>query len=94
MANNSEAPPEAPPKRAHRATYANDKRNGGYIVRVEGPHATKFSKRTVPVTRRDNTESLEELTTLIWGGTDETTKLPIALYAFKRKAPTTEQVEF
>jgi len=74
---------EAPAgKRQHKATYARDKRKGGYLVRVEGPHAADFAGRDVPVTRMDNSENVESLDALIWSGNDETTGKPIALYSF------------
>lgn len=81
----------APPKRQHKATYAADKRKGGYLVRVEGPHAAEFVGREVPVTRRDDTESMEKLTRLIWTGTDEETNKPCALYAFEAKPKDAEK---
>lgn len=71
--------------RKHKATYARDKRKGGYIIRVAGPFADRFAGRTVPVTRQDNSESDEELDALIWSGTDEKTGVPVALYSFKAR---------
>lgn len=82
-------PTAQPPKRQHKATYAADKKKGGYLVRVIGPHAAEFVGRTVPVTRRDDTESEEKLTRLIWSGKDDGTPdnpgtgKPAALYAFE-----------
>lgn len=70
------------PTRKHKATYATDKRKGGYLIRVEGPHASAFSKRTVPVTRRDGTESEETIDRLIWSGLDSESGQPVALYTF------------
>jgi hypothetical protein len=72
-------------KRQHKATYARDKRKGGYIIRVEGPHAGAFAGREVPVTRKDNSESPERLLALLWQGIDEETKQPVALYTFEAK---------
>lgn len=78
-------------KPSHRATYATDKKNGGYLVRVQGPHANAFVNREVPVTKKDGETSMETLTRLIWvgvdTGTDEKpgTGQPCALYAFKSK---------
>ena len=86
--------PVTPAQRQHRATYANDKRNGGYIVRVEGPHASKFAKRIIPVTRKDNSESMEELEMLIWSGVDQENGKPVSLYKFKRKAPEVSEATF
>lgn len=81
------------PARKHSATYSRDKRKGGYLVRVEGPDAAKFSGRKVPVTLRDKSEHVEELDALIWTGLDEESGKPVALYTFKpeeRKATETE----
>lgn len=72
-------------KRQHRATFARDKRAGGYMIRVEGPMANRFEGREVPVTRRDNSESVEKLTNLVWSGDDEETGNPVALYKFEAK---------
>lgn len=71
--------------RAHVATYARDKRNGGYIVRVQGPNANRFAGRTVPVTRRDRSETQEELDRLVWSGKDNESAEPVALYTFKQR---------
>lgn len=73
------------PKRLHRATYARDKRKGGYLVRVEGPTAAAFAGRDVPVTRKNGDESTETLDSLIWAGNDEETGKPVALYSFVAK---------
>lgn len=78
--------------RQHRATYAKDKVKGGYIIRVEGPMANRFAGRKVPVVRKDNSESEEELDSLIWSGIDEETHNPVALYSFKPR-PKGEDVE-
>jgi len=78
-------------KRSHKATYAKDKKKGGYLVRVIGPHAVSFAGRTIPVTKRDDTEDNETLDSLIWSGVDtgtpeqKGTGLPVALYSFKAK---------
>lgn len=68
--------------RLHKATYATDKRKGGYLIRVIGPTANAFVGRDVPVTRRDDTESMEHLERLIWSGIDTETGQNVALYAF------------
>lgn len=73
------------PTRLHRATYATDKRNGGYLIRVQGPYPEMFAGREVPVTRRDGTESTESLERLIWSGTDEESGQRVALYKFVAK---------
>lgn len=78
-------------KRSHKATYTTDKKKGGYLVRVIGPQAAHFAGRTVPVTRRDDSENEEMLDRLLWSGVDTGTEaqpgtgLPVALYAFKPK---------
>lgn len=77
-------------KRAHKATYARDKKTGGYIIRIQGPHAAEFAGRTVPVVKKDDSENPEQLTKLIWTGTDDG-KIsnyigPVALYHFEQKA--------
>lgn len=76
---------ETTPARQHKATYARDRRNGGYIIRVLGPNAAKFAGRDVPVTRRDDSESMEHLDTLVWQGTDDDTGKPVALYTFEAR---------
>lgn len=83
-------------KRQHVATYANDKKNGGYLVRIAGPHAARFAGREVPVTRLDKSEGTETLEKLIWSGVDTgeyggKAGEPIALYTFTRK-PRAEEV--
>lgn len=88
VANSTPETPSAAPKtsgRAHRATFSRDKRNGGYLIRVEGPHAPEFSGESVPVTLRDGTEQTEELDTLIWAGNDQESGKPVALYTFVRR---------
>lgn len=71
--------------RSHKATYATDKRKGGYLVRVIGPRASEFAGREVPVTRKDDSEDLETLDRLIWSGNDDETGKPVGLYTFKAK---------
>lgn len=71
--------------RQHKATYARDKRNGGYLVRVAGPNANRFAGREVPVTRRDDSEDVEKLDSLIWTGKDTDTGENVALYSFVAK---------
>lgn len=75
-------------KRAHKATYATDKRKGGYIIRVAGPNASSFVGREVPVTTKDDQEHTEKLTRLIWSGVDQETGGNVALYAFESKPRT------
>lgn len=69
-------------KRQHRATYARDKRKGGYLVRVSGPNAAAFAGREVPVTKKSGEEDKETLDALIWTGNDNETGEPVALYSF------------
>lgn len=73
------------PKRSHKATYARDKRKGGYLIRVIGPNAAAFAGREVPVIRKDDSETMEKLDGLIWSGTDEETGKPVALYSFEAR---------
>lgn len=72
-------------KRAHKGTYAHDKRKGGYNVRVVGPHAGEFAEREIPVTTRDGQEHMEKLVKLLWLGTDKDTGQPAALYSFEAR---------
>lgn len=87
-------------KRSHKATYSRDKRKGGYLVRVVGPHATEFVGREVPVSRNDNTEGLEKLEKLITSGVDDGKIIPAdkgknwALYTFEAKPKGVEEVVF
>lgn len=94
MANDTTKKEEKKPARAHRATYARDKKKGGYLVRVEGPHASEFAGRTVPVTMKDGTEQTEKLEKLIWSGKDQESGKPVALYAFVAKPKEEKEVEF
>lgn len=85
-------------KRKHRATYARDKRSGGYNIRVVGEYPERFAGREVPVTRKDDSEQSEKLLKLLWSGddTDPETKKPTgrkaALYSFEPR-PRDEQEE-
>lgn len=87
-------------KRMHKATYARDKRKGGYLVRVVGPHATAFGKKIVPVVRRDDSETEEALEVVVWSGIDTGTPdnpgtgKPVALYTFAKKPEGSDEVEF
>lgn len=86
MANTDEPKVAIPPKdkRSHKATFARDKRNpGSYLIRVEGPHASAFAGRQVPVTRKDDSESVETLTVAVWAGIDQENGRPVALYRFE-----------
>lgn len=76
-------------KRAHRATYARDKKKGGYLIRVMGPRAGEFAGRTIPVEVKGGDEHQEKLEALIWSGTDDGEISgytgPCALYSFEAK---------
>lgn len=78
-------------KRSHKATYAADKKKGGYLIRVIGPHATEFAGREVPVTTMKGDEHMEKLIKLVWSGVDNGfedrpgTGHPAALYTFEGK---------
>lgn len=76
---------DAAPKALHKATYARDKRKGGYLVRVAGPYPEKFAGREVPVQRMDGSESSEKLVALIWTGVDEERGGNVALYSFEAR---------
>jgi hypothetical protein len=82
------------PKRLHRATYAADKRQGGYNIRVAGPNAAKFVGRDVPVSMKSGAEHTEKLVKLIWTGIDTETGEPVALYKFEAKPREAESVDF
>lgn len=89
-------------KRKHRATYARDKKKGGYLIRVVGPNATEFAGREVPVETMNGEEHPEKLLRLITSGTDagneelgiKGTGLPYALYSFENKPKQAKEVEF
>jgi hypothetical protein len=92
MADDDDKKPK-PPARKHRATFARDKRKGGYLVRVEGPNCTAFAGREVPVTLKNGDENVAMLDGLIWSGNDEETGKPIALYSMVPTVPGDEQEE-
>jgi hypothetical protein len=73
------------PARRHKATYASDKRSGGYMVRVEGPDANAFGGREVPVTTKDGAEHFERLTKMVWAGIDNESGKNVALYKFESR---------
>lgn len=85
MAKAKSKTPSTNGETSHKATYATDKRNGGYLIRITGPHAGRFAGRAVPVTTKAGQNHDEELERLIWSGTDEDTGKPCALYKFKSK---------
>lgn len=71
--------------RLHRATYARDKRKGGYLIRVAGPYPEQFAGREVPVNTMSGDEHTEKLVALIWSGVDEQNGGNVALYTFESK---------
>ena len=83
------------PKRKHRATYAADKRTGGYLIRVSGPFADRFIDKEVPVTLKNGTEHAEKLTRVVWSGVDKESGEKVTLYRFEpRPRENEEPVEF
>lgn len=81
---------ETTPQRSHKATYARDKKKGGYLIRVSGPNANAFVGRDIPVTTLGGSEHMEKLLRLIWTGVDTgeyggKAGEPIALYAFESR---------
>ena len=94
MAKSEAVKPEAT-KRQHKATYARDKRKGGYLIRVAGPHAEVFAGKEVPVTTMGGEEHKERLVGLIWTGIDKESGDRVALYMFESKPrETVEEFEF
>ncbi len=81
-------------ERKHRATYATDKRNGGYLVRVQGPYPEKFAGREVPVMLKSGKEQTEKLSRLIWTGADTETGDKVALYKFEPRPREEQEVAF
>lgn len=78
------------PTRAHRATYARDRKKGGYLIRVSGPTAGQFAGREVPVDTLRGTEHMEKLLSLLWTGAESgdyggIPGTPVALYSFEAK---------
>jgi len=80
-----QATEEPKSKRQHKATYARDKRKGGYLIRISGPHAGAFAGREVPVSTMAGEEHNEKIIALIWQGVDAKTGEPVALYTFESK---------
>lgn len=81
-------------KRLHRATYATDKRKGGYLIRVAGPHAGEFVGREVPVTLKNSDEQIEKLVKVLWSGKDTESGENVALYSFAAKPRAVDEILF
>jgi len=81
-------------KRNHKASYAKDKRKGGYLIRVAGPNANAFAGREVPVTTKNGDEHTETLDSLVWAGVDKESGENVALYTFVAKPREQTEVEF
>jgi len=94
MDNEQEDSPTSPvtpgPARRHKATYATDKRAGGYLIRITGPQPEAFAGREVPVVTRGGQEHPERLVRLIWAGNDATTGEKVALYKFESRPRVTQ----
>jgi len=86
--------PHLPLKMRHTATYTSDKRKGGYLVRVQGPEASLFAGREVPVTLRSGSMHREHLDRLIWSGTDKESGQSVALYTFLARPRENVEVQF
>ena len=72
--------------RSHSASYSKIRGEPfKWYVRVVGPHAEKFSGRTVPVTTKGGADHDEDLARMIWNGTDRRTGENVALYEFIAK---------
>lgn len=82
-----------PNRPKHKATYATDKRKGGYIIRVQGPYPEKFAGREVPVTMKSGESHPERLVRLIWTGTDPESGERVSLYTFESRPRETEQID-
>jgi len=86
MAKKEETATAEGAKRTHKASYAKDKRQGGYLIRVQGPKSNMFVGRTVPVSKKDSTDEDQiELIEIVWSGKDDDTGAPVTLYKFKPK---------
>lgn len=86
-------------ERRHRATFATDRKKGGYIVRVAGPDCDRFAGKVVPVTTKSGREDMHELDRLLWTGTDDSEDCPaqykkVSLYSFKPKPREEDDVTF
>lgn len=67
----------------HKATYATDKRKGGYLVRVTGPDSNAFAGREVPVATKAGQQHPEKLVKVQWSGKDKESGENVTLYTFE-----------
>ena len=74
--------PDATVKPRHRATYAADKKKGGWLIRIAGEYPHAFAGREVPVTMKNSEMHNEQLDRLIWQGLDIENGDHVALYTF------------
>lgn len=81
-------------KRIHKASYAKDKKKGGYLIRVQGPNSNMFAGREVPVSMKSGDEQLETLGSLIWTGKDQDSGENVTLYSFVAKPKEKVEAEF
>lgn len=79
-------------KARHKATYATDKRKGGYLVRVTGPDSNAFAGREVPVQTKDGSTHTEKLVKVQWAGKDKENGENVALYTFEGRPRDMEQI--
>ena len=93
------APPPEPPipskdGRRHKATFAKDKYERGYNIRVEGPRAHEFAQKWVPVTRIDGSETMEFCLERLWKGTSDDSGQPVALFSLYKKPRDADEIPF
>lgn len=81
-------------KREHKATYAADKRSGGWMVRISGPNANRFAGKSIPVTLKDGSEHSETLEKVVWTGKDKESGENVALYKFKAQPKEQDEILF
>jgi hypothetical protein len=72
-------------KPRHKATYAADKKKGGWLIRISGEYPEMFAGREVPVTMKSGESHSEVLVRLIWQGVDTESGERVALYTFEAK---------
>ena len=85
--------------RLHKATYARDKRTGGYNIRISGPYPNRFAGKEVPVTTVKGGEHTEKLLRLLWSGIETSSEYggtvgeAVALYSFEASPREDKQEE-